>query len=224
MCLSCEPCCFRLSLTKSNNNIGMSEDFQEDLFSCSSQDCKLVPNPSGENEGAKLVLKAPSYPSLIRRAIKHLNCKTGSSKLAILRFILANYPSIKRKNAAAALKRNLKQMKKSGRILKHANGGYKLPPRGYQTKVKQKREELRKRMMQKRGKRKQRSSASSKIQRFSVGSSSKKYRSPTVSAKKKKICGRDRKSKQNKKSRNRRLRKLAKGQKKLSACEILSCF
>ena len=176
----------------------------ENMTTASSQESVIVPDPSGEGDNKPVVLKVPSYPAMIRRAILALKSKTGSSKRAILKHILANHETIKKKNAVEALDRNLKRMLKSGRLVKNNAGSYKISPRGHMAKVRQRRNALEKKKLAKLKKKKKRSSQN-KLRKY-VGATDKRTRS-AADSKKKKIQKRQKPSTRKRRSEKTRRRK-----------------
>jgi len=166
----------------------MSQDSLENMTTAASQESVVVPDPSGEGEttpAVTLVVRVPSYAVLIQRAIKDMNNKNGSSKRSILRHILANHTSIKKENAIEALDRNLKRMLKSGRIIRDFKGGYMMSPRGHMTKIRQRKEESKRKLIERLKKHRRKTLNAAKLRRFSDGTGNKKSRSNASSRKKK---------------------------------------
>ena len=192
----------------------LSDPTDQSMTPATSEESVNVPDPSGEAEKPK---RLPSYQVLISRAINALKGKSGSSKRAILRHILANNENINKAKASEALDRNLKQMVKKGRLVKSGTGGYKMSPRGHMAKIRQRRENHQKNLQEKKKMKKRKALMRKKnlaLQKSSITKSKRKKSTKgvkKVSHRKNKILGKMRASKSkksNQKSRERKKKEL----------------
>merc|ERR1712042_392508 len=127
-----------------------------------------VPDPSGARESKR----APAYNVMVRRAILALKSKSGSSRKAIVRYIVAHY-NVKKSNALNAVGRALKRMVKAGLLYKSKAGSYKLTGKG-RTAKKSRKTRRRKKASKKAGRRRKAAKKSKKSKKSKKAKKAKK--------------------------------------------------
>ena len=184
------------------------QDSPENMTPATSEESVAVPGPSGDPEKPRHT----SYDILIRRAIKAIGAKSGSSKRAITKYILSNH-ELPKNGASAAITRGLKRMVKNGRIVKNKSGRYKISPRGHQAKIKHRRESLKKALMLRRRKKKRKRNIAKTYSYNCRYKSTNQISTQQSSRKTKKSLKKKKKNqrKLNKKFRRQRTPKLSKG-------------
>lgn len=160
----------------------------------SSEESVSVPGPSGDPDKPRRT----SYDILIRKAVKSMGSKSGSSRRAIIRHILA-HQQIQDPSASSAIERGLKRMIKNGKLIKNKSGLYKIPPRGYQAKVLHRRESLRK-TLQMRKKKLEKRKKRRRSDKIHINTSNRKFSNRLSTQKKSRKIKKRLKKKEKKKS------------------------
>merc|ERR1712142_1031309 len=139
-----------------------------------------VPDPSG----ARKSKRAPAYNVMVRRAILALKSKSGSSRKAIVRYIVAHY-NVKKSNALKAVGRALKRMVKAGLLYKSKAGSYNLTGKG-RTAKKSRKTRRRKKASKKAGRRRKAAKKSKKSKKSKKAKKAKKSKKSKKAKKAKK--------------------------------------